>query len=270
MGFLEQMAATSRERCQAAQAAESLQALQARALATPVPPTLQLGAFSLIAEVKFSAPSVGVLVPPGEDRADFVARQAATYAASGACAVSVLSEPLRFLGSLDDVATAAAAVHVPVMRKDFLVDPYQVWEARAAGAGGVLLILRMLDDATLLACLEAADAAGLFVLLEAFDAADLARVPSVLAHGVSVPLLVGVNTRDLSTLQVDPHRLERLAGALPEGVPCVAESGLRVAGDAGRVAAMGYRVALVGSALMLADSASELAQGMIEAGSAVP
>jgi indole-3-glycerol phosphate synthase len=153
------------------------------------------------------------------------------------------------------------------MRKDFLVDPYQVHEARLAGAGGVLVILRMLEPDQINALLEAAAELRLFVLLEAFDAPDL-EVAHVLVreYGARIKLLVGVNCRDLSTLQVVPGRLEALAPGLPEGVPCVAESGVESAADAERLAAAGYHLALVGSALMRAGDRVALTRSLLAAG----
>jgi indole-3-glycerol phosphate synthase len=153
------------------------------------------------------------------------------------------------------------------MRKDFLVDAYQVYEARLAGAGGVLVILRMLSRAENEALLEAAAALGLFALLEAFDEADL-RLASELvdAYAGRAALLVGVNCRDLVTLKVVPGRLEALAPLLPRNVPRVAESGVATGIDAARVAAHGYDLALVGSALMQAADPRALAAGMLQAG----
>jgi indole-3-glycerol phosphate synthase len=180
----------------------------------------------------------------------------------------VVTEPSAFRGSLSDLEDAARAVKVPVMRKDFLVDPYQVLQARAAGAGVVLLILRLLDDARLVEMLDAAGQAGLAVLLEAFDADDLARAAAVtpLAGRLGIPVLVGVNARDLDTLSVDAARLGALADALPPDVPAVAESGIRSAEDAGRLAELGYRLALVGTALMRTPDPTGLVGDLLRAG----
>ncbi|MCB9683300.1 MAG: indole-3-glycerol-phosphate synthase TrpC [Alphaproteobacteria bacterium] len=259
------MAARSAARTAADRAELPLDALLAAARATPTPPPLAFdGRFDLITEVKLRAPSVGVLAAPPDPVAHVVA-QARAYARAGAAAISVLTEPDHFDGHLDHLAAVVAAVDVPVMRKDFLVDPYQVWQARHRGASGVLLIVRMLDDAALAALLDAAAGAGLFVLLEAFDADDLARAARV-AWGGTEPLLVGVNTRDLRTLQVDGDRLARLADVLPAGRPTVAESGLRTADDAARVRRLGYTLALVGSALMASPDPEALASAMLAAG----
>jgi indole-3-glycerol phosphate synthase len=268
--FLGAMAQSSAARAVAARQAESERALRTRALATPPPPSLQLhpGGFDLIAEVKRHAPSSGRLAAAADATPAFAARQADAYVRAGVAAISVLTEPDRFAGSLDDLAAAAKAVPAPVMRKDFLTDPYQVLEARAAGAGGVLLILRILDDARLGELLAAAAEMQLFVLLEAFDEGDLARADAVLPGVVSAgtAALVGVNTRDLESLAVDPQRLAALSHRLPKAVPCVAESGIETPDDATHAVRSGYQLALVGSALMKADAPTKLAAAMIDAG----
>jgi indole-3-glycerol phosphate synthase len=157
------------------------------------------------------------------------------------------------------------------MRKDFLVDPYQLIEARAAGAGGALVILRMLTRAEIEALLAMAAELGLFVLLEAFGAEDialaheLAQAHAARARAADAPLLVGVNSRDLVTLQVVPGRLEPLAARLPADVPRVAESGVASAADAARLAAAGYDLALVGSALMQAADPPQLVRDLLRA-----
>jgi indole-3-glycerol phosphate synthase len=185
----------------------------------------------------------------------------------------VLTEPARFDGSLTHLTEAARALaphQVPAMRKDFLVDPYQVLEARAAGAGGVLLILRMLSPETLGALIECARSHELFVLLEAFDAHDLERMREVIAADAGrSALLAGVNCRDLATLEVVPERLLELAPLLPVGVPHVAESGVESAADARRLAAAGYGLILVGSALMRDQDPAALARALLEAGRTV-
>jgi indole-3-glycerol phosphate synthase len=266
--FLEEMAAGSRVRLAAARGAEPEAALAARAQACPAPLRLQLSpqGFDLIAELKLRSPAAG----PLGSAADDVAARVTAYARAGAAAVSVLTEPQRFDGSLSDLARAAAALAplgVPAMRKDFLVDPYQLLEARVAGAGGVLVILRMLSRDEIEALLAGARAQQLFVLLEAFDAQDLERMHDlVAAHAAHNVLLAGVNCRDLSTLAVVPQRLMELAPLLPRGVPRVAESGVSTAEDARRVAAAGYDLALVGSALMKDADPAALVRSMLAAG----
>jgi indole-3-glycerol phosphate synthase len=233
----------------------------------PVVP-LTLGPFDVIAEIKDRSPAEGALSETNSDRA----ARARDYAAGGAAAISVLTEPSRFDGELSHLEEVVAAVpNTPVMRKDFLVDPLQVLEARKAGASGVLLIATMLDDATLRQMLDRAWEHGLFVLLESFDEDDLRRSSSLLDNpadqdkAADGQLLVGVNTRNLRTLEVDPDRLKNLAPLLP-AVRCVAESGLRVAEDAARVAAWGYSLALVGTALMRCDDPAALVSAMRTAG----
>jgi len=269
-GFLEQMAATSAARVRTAKASVAEATLLERAQRTPAPPPLRLAAdgFDLIAELKLRSPAAGALGAADASMAAYVT----AYAHAGAAAVSVLTEPTRFDGALthlSDAARALAPHRVPAMRKDFLVDPYQVLEARVAGAGGVLLILRMLSRETLGALIECARSQGLFVLLEAFDAADLERMHEVVAADAGrSTLLAGVNCRDLATLEVVPGRLLELAPLLPGGVPPVAESGVAGAEDARRLAAAGYRLLLVGSALMRDQDPAGLARALIEAGRA--
>jgi len=158
-----------------------------------------------------------------------------------------------------------------VMRKDFLVEPVQILEARKAGASGVLLITAMLSDAKLREMLDCAWEHDLFVLLESFDEDDLGRSSALLNGPVDADraqqgqLLFGVNTRNLRTLEVDADRLKTLAALLPAG-HCVAESGLLVPADAARVAEWGYTVALVGTALMRSDDPQALVAAMRKAG----
>lgn len=268
--FLEQMAAGSRARVLEALARRSLAGLESAARATPAPPPLRLdpSGFDLIAELKLRSPAAGELKPPGED----VAARVSSYARAGAAAVSVLTEPSRFDGSLAHLTAAAQALSplgVPAMRKDFLVDPYQVFEARAAGAGGVLVILRMLRKEDIRSLIACADELGLFVLLEAFDARDIALMHELVeAHRGAARLLAGVNCRDLATLEVVPARLLELAPLLPAKAPRVAESGVATPEDARRVAAAGYSLALVGSALMRGEDPQALAASLLRAGRA--
>jgi indole-3-glycerol phosphate synthase len=166
------------------------------------------------------------------------------YAAGGADAISVLTEARRFGGSLDDLRAVRAAVDTPLLRKDFVVTSYQVLEARAAGADLVLLIVAALDDATLARLHDEARALGMTVLVEVHDELEIARA---LAIG---PELVGINARNLKTLDVDPDTFGRLVGLLPDEVVKVAESGVSGPADAARYAAEGADVVLVGEALV--------------------
>ncbi len=263
-GFLDSMAQSSAQRVAAASSNESLAALRARAVGAPAAPPLRLSpaGFDVIAEIKLRSPAAGQL---GSQSDDWLGR-AAVYARGGAAAVSVLTEPSRFDGSLEHLQLAATALRplgVPVMRKDFLVDPYQVAEARAAGAGGVLLIVRMLSPQRLSQLLDAAAEHGLFVLLEAFDGDDLQTAAALLRRRAPdvPPVLIGINSRDLQTLKVVQQRFETLAPQLPAGWPGVAESGVACADDARRMRRLGYRLALIGTALMTsADPALLLAE----------
>ena len=273
--FLADMAESSRARVREARAACSESELLARAQATPEAPRLSLSAtgFDLLAELKLRSPALGQLQSGVPD----IAGRVLDYAAAGAAAVSVVTEPTRFDGSLLHLQAAVQALdgRVPVMRKDFIVDPYQLMEARALGAGGVLVILRMLPAADIAGLLEMARLLRLFVLLEAFDEADLDLAASLLrthqhpAEEASAPLLVGLNSRDLVSLQVVPDRLQLLAGRLPAAAPRVAESGIVTADDARRVAAAGYDVALVGGALMTAPDPRAALVALLEAGRSV-
>jgi indole-3-glycerol phosphate synthase len=268
--FLAGMAESSRARSAAAQTKLSERELRARIADLPAAPPLRLGTFDLIAEVKLRSPAVGLLKDASQE--DIGAR-VGLYAGAGAAAVSILTEPTRFDGSLDDLAAGArslAPFHVPAMRKDFLVDAYQVLEGRLAGAGGVLAIIRMLPMQDLERLIDTALGLSMFVLLETFDATDIE-----LAHRLVAArrqhrdrLLVGVNSRDLTTLKVVPGRLDALASSLPGDVKRVAESGVATAEDAARMAACGYDVALVGSALMSASDPARLARAMLAQGRA--
>jgi indole-3-glycerol phosphate synthase len=269
--FLDQMAAGSRERLAEARRRYSEAALLQRARELPMAPQLTANAarFDLIAELKLRSPAIGQLESSGED----VAGRVTAYARAGAAAVSVLTEPSRFDGSmahLESATKSLAPLNVPAMRKDFLVDPYQVVEARVAGAGGVLVIIRMLPRAGIEEMLDCARKLGLFVLLEAFDEADIEVMHDILGtadtQAAAAPVLAGLNCRDLATLQIVPKRLIELAHLLPTHVPRVAESGVVSAQDAARVAGAGYEFALVGSALMQGGDPHALAAAMLKAG----
>lgn len=261
--FLNTMAASSADR------AAAVGSIPSSALDTTVVP-LRLESFDIIAEIKDRSPAEGGLAVEGADRSE----RARQYASGGAAAISVLTEPSRFDGTLEHLEEVVAAVpDTPVMRKDFLVDPVQILEGKRAGASGVLLIVTMLDDAVLRAMLDCAAEHKLFVLLESFDEADLARASQLLDNSKDQQraergeLLFGVNTRDLRTLHVDPRRLEALAPFLPAG-RSVAESGLHEPADAGVVAELGYELALVGTALMRNSDPAALISAMRAAGSA--
>jgi indole-3-glycerol phosphate synthase len=154
------------------------------------------------------------------------------------------------------------------MRKDFLVDPYQVLEARAYGASGVLLIVRMVPRERLVAMMDVAAELGLFVLLEAFGAGDL-KVATEIARereGREEQVLMGLNCRDLETLDIDFNRFAELRSHMPFDWPCVAESGVQTAEDVARVARLGYRLALVGTSLMQRPDPAEAVRELVDAG----
>jgi indole-3-glycerol phosphate synthase len=269
-GFLDDMARSSAARVAEAIRHESAGALERRArnAAPSAPLRLSAAGFDVIAELKLRSPAAG---PLSDEKQDWLGRVAA-YARGGAAAVSVLTEPSRFDGSLEHLRQAAAALAplgVPAMRKDFLVDPYQVLEARAAGAGGVLVILRMLTRPRIEQLLDVAAEHGMFVLLEAFDEVDLAVAHDVMssraARGSEELILIGVNCRDLQTLKVVNERFSALAPLLPAGWPAVAESGVAAGSDARRVQQLGYRVALIGTALMAREDPSRLLREIFDA-----
>ncbi len=266
--FLGRMVSASRERVRLARAQESEATLRARAMATAHPPPLQLAEFDLIAELKLRSPAAGSLAAPHFDRRS----QLEAYASGGAAAVSILTEPDEFQGSpahLQEAAAILAPHGIPAMRKDFLTDPYQVLEAKVAGAGGVLVIVTMLTDSEVEALLACARDCGLFVLLEAFGAEDLARLAKLAGVGLAtekLPVLCGVNCRDLKSLAVDFKRFAALAEHLPEGLTAVAESGVHGVDEVRALAQLGYRAVLVGSVLMKSPAPGKAVARLIAAG----
>jgi indole-3-glycerol phosphate synthase len=269
MSLLNEMAQTSFARLEAARAKESERALWSRTTDAPPAPRLKLcpEGFDIIAECKLRSPAAGDL----SAHTSGVEGRVLAYAQGGACAVSVLTEPSKFGGSLEHLAKAAAVLkplNVPTMRKDFLVDPYQVMEARAAGAGGVLVIARMCDRSRICALLDCAAMLKMFVLLEAFDAEDLAVTREVLAlrKGHDEQILIGLNCRDLEKLSVDLFRLESLADQLPPGLAHVAESGVATVEDVKKVVEIGYRAALIGTTLMSSPDPRKLLGQLLAAG----
>lgn len=262
-GFLRQMAESSRRRATAAKRQYAPAELD-----KPVYP-LRLAGFDIVAEIKNRSPAEGELAAGAGNRAD----RARAYVQGGAVAISVLTEPDRFDGELAHLSEVVDAVgDTAVMRKDFLVDPVQILEAKAAGASGVLLIAAMLNDRQLPEMLDCAMDHDLFVLLESFDEVDLERSAHLLQRvsyreqAEKNKLLLGVNTRNLRTLAVDPTRLVRFGPLLPPGVICVAESGQHTGADAASAASRGYRMSLVGTALMRAEDPAALIGEMLECG----
>lgn len=196
---------------------------------------------AIIAEIKRATPAKGLL------RADLNAGTIArAYAEGGAAAVSVLTEPDYFEGTAEDFAAARGA-GLPVLRKDFIIDPMQVFEARAWGADAVLLIVRILEDDALQGLSRVAGSLGMDALVEVFDENDVERA---LAAGAR---LVGVNHRDLETFEVDPERTAKIAPHVPDGVTLVALSGVSGRSDVEALGAAGAHAVLVGEHLVTAD-----------------
>lgn len=266
-GFLERMAESSRRRSDKARQRLAEDELQRRIEQLPRPPGIGFSqqGFDLIAEIKPRSPSEGRL-SGAEFSPDALARQ---YAAAGAAALSVLTEPSRFDGSLELLAQVAKAAGVtPVMRKDFLVDSYQVLEARLHGAAGVLLIVGMTDDANTEEMLRTALACGMFSLLEAFENSELQRAQQI-AGRLRAPrdkVLLGLNCRNLHTLAVDRRRFARVDPRSAGEYRMIAESGIEDARQAGELASQGWGAVLAGTALMRAEDPRELAADMLAEG----
>lgn len=229
----------------AAAVAHQVPELRARAQdaapAWPFAAALRSDTVQVIAEVKRASPSKGAIAP-GLD----AAVQAAAYVAGGAAAISVLTEPTRFGGSLADLQAAAAAVTAPVIRKDFITAPVQLWEARAAGASAALLIVRSLGPDTLRRLMDVATECALATLVEVRDAQELEWA---LLAGATV---IGVNNRNLETLVIDPATAPGLIPAIPAPCIAVAESGIQQVEDARPAARAGADALLVGSAISAA------------------
>jgi len=200
----------------------------------------------IIAEIKRSSPSKGALA----DIAD-PASLAVAYENGGASAISVLTEGRRFGGSLEDLEAVRAVASVPVLRKDFIAEPYQVLEARAAGADLVLLIVAALDQDTLSSLFRLINGLGMTPLVETHSADELDRALDLGAD------LVGVNARDLSTFELDQDLFGRLADMIPSGVIRVAESAVKSPADVAHYRRAGADVVLVGEALVTGDDPAE-------------
>lgn len=196
---------------------------------------------TVIAEVKRRSPSKGDIAPRLS-----AAEQARRYEQGGAAAISVLTEPRHFGGSLDDLSSVRAAVRLPILRKDFIVDRLQLLEARAHGASAVLLIARALEPPQLLALAAAARETGVETLIEVRDEAELERAVEARAD------VIGINNRNLETLEIDPTTAPRLLPLVPASIPAVAESGMREPADVEHAALAGADAVLVGSAISAA------------------
>ncbi len=219
---------------------------------------LQAEGVSLIAEVKKASPSKGVL------RSDFHPLFLATaYAAHGAAAISVLTDVRFFQGNLQTLTAIKAALQkagrvVPLLRKDFIIDPYQVYESRAAGADALLLIAAVLPDEVLAELLSLTHRLGMTALVEVHDEQEVTRALPF------QPRVVGINNRDLRDFSVDLTRFERLRQLLPDGVIAVAESGIQTAANVRRLAKAGANAVLVGEALVTASDVGEKVRELVE------
>jgi len=257
---LDQIMAGVREDVAGREALTSLGEMRARAASAPAAldayAALARPGVSVIAEVKRRSPSKGELAPIADPAA-----LAADYEAGGAAWISVLTEQRRFGGSLRDLAAVRQAVRIPVLRKDFLYGEYQAYEARAFGADIALLIVAALDQPTLSrlrALLE--DELGMTALVEVHDEAEVSRATDAGAR------VIGVNARNLRTLEVDRSVFERLAPLLPDAALKVAESGVRGPDDLIRYAAAGADAVLVGEGLVTNDSPRDAAAALVAAG----
>lgn len=244
--ILDRLVASKREQLASRRAVAPL--AQQRALAEAAPAPLRFAAalrgenVRVIAEIKKASPAKGLLEPDFDP-----VTRARSYRAGGAAAVSVLTEERRFLGSLDDliaVRRALADAPLPLLRKDFLFDPYQLYEARAAGADAVLLIVAVLTQPALVDLLALARRLGLDALVEVHDEDQVERA---LVAGAT---LIGINNRDLRSFHTDLAVSERLGPLIPEGCTLVSESGISARGHVDRLAALGFDAILVGEALM--------------------
>lgn len=247
--MLDEILVATRDRLPALEKEEA--SLIRQANEAPPPPSFRTALGSegtaVIAEVKRRSPSRGELAPDLHPPT-----QAALYAAGGAAAISVLTEPDYFGGSPADLTAVALATGVPVLRKDFILEPVQVWEARAIGAAAVLLIVAALDDGRLRELLNVTEEAGLDALVEVHTEEEADRAVAAGAR------IAGVNNRDLNDFTVDLSTSEKLAPALQDVDLKVAESGIFGAADARRLAKAGYDAVLVGEALVKAPDPAAL------------
>jgi len=241
-------------------AARSLADVEADALAAPAPRDA-LAALApadrvkIIAEVKRASPSRGALAEIRDPAA-----LAVSYQTGGASAISVLTEQRRFGGSLDDLRDVRSAVDIPVLRKDFIAEPYQVFEARAAGADLVLLIVAALEQPLLSELHDLINQLGMTALVETHSAAEVDRALEI---GAAV---IGVNARDLSTFQLDRDLFGSLADSIPTGVVRIAESAVSSPADVAHYRAAGADVVLIGEALVTGDDPVATLETFLAAG----
>lgn len=259
MNVLESILVGVREDLAAREAVTPLSEIKARAAdapkALPVLQILREPGVGVIAEVKRASPSKGQLAGIADPAA-----LAKLYAAGGARAISVLTEQRRFGGSLADLAAVRAAVDIPVLRKDFIVSPYQVHEARAYGADLVLLIVAALDQPVLHGLLERVESLGMTALVEVHTEAEADRA---LEAGAKV---IGVNARDLTTLTIDRDVFARIAPGLPSDIISIAESGVRGPADLMSYAGAGAHAVLVGEGLVTSGDPRSAVSDLVTAG----
>lgn len=265
-GFLARACSEARERVAAAAARVPLAAMEERAHAASAPPAFADGlahaGVAIIAEIKRASPSRGRIASIPD-----AAALAAEYAHGGAAAVSVLTESAHFDGSLEDLAMVARRVPLPVLRKDFIVDAYQLAEARVHGAAAALLIVAALAEDELVELVRAADGFGLDVLVETHDGEEVAAAARAwAAAGTSRRLVVGVNARNLSTLEVDPRRFAELRPLLPADAVAVAESGVRGPDDVALLVAAGADAVLVGEHVARAPDPAGAVAALVASG----
>lgn len=203
------------------------------------------GNFGVIAEIKRSSPSKGVLAEIASP-----AELAKSYQAGGACAISVLTEARRFNGSLADLAAVRNAVTIPILRKEFIVDSYQIYEARAFGADIILLIVAALSDEQILEFSTLTHKLGMRTLIEVHDGNEIGRVLNLSNQGALAIDLVGINARNLKTLEINPASFGALAPLVPASIPLIAESGISNSAEVGALSARGASGILVGEALV--------------------
>jgi len=259
MSVLDEILAGVHEDLEERQASTSLDDLKAMAArqhpALDPLPTFRADGVSVIAEVKRSSPSKGRLASIKDPAA-----LAADYEAGGASAISVLTEKRRFDGTLDDLRAVRSTVDIPVLRKDFITTSYQLWEARAAGADLALLIVAALDQLALESLIERARSIGLTPLVEVHDEAEVERA---IAAGAEI---IGVNARNLKTLEVDRDTFGRLSPLIPDHIVRVAESGVRGPLDVIEYAKQGANVVLVGETLVRGDDPRATVADLVAAG----
>ena len=262
MNKLEEICATKRQEAAARKAATTIAALEAAAAAQTAPRGFEAAlraraasGYALIAEVKKASPSKGLI------RADFrPGDHAAAYEAGGAACLSVLTDAPYFQGHEDYLVAARGACTLPVLRKDFMVDPWQCLEARSIGADAILIIVAALEDSAMAEIEAAATQLGMDVLVEVHDESEMARAAATLKSR-----LIGVNNRDLKTFTTSLATTERLAPLAPEGTLLVGESGINTFADIQRLEAAGVRTFLVGESLMRADDIASATAALLGA-----